>query len=46
MISGNIYLRVTHPLDGKHLEIKVEGKEKGAWTDEVFEKEGEEYVKK
>jgi len=35
-IQGNIYLRVTAPLEGKYIEIKVEGKEKAGWTDRVY----------
>lgn len=31
LITGKIYLRIMRPIDAKHIELKINGKEKGSW---------------
>lgn len=35
MVQGSIFLRVTHPISAKHIEIQVRGKEKANFTDTI-----------
>ena len=35
MITGTIYIRVTHPIEAKHIEIEVKGQEKVKWTEHL-----------
>lgn len=41
MITGTIYLRNNRPLDAKHIDLYIRGKEKGSWTDHEYKTETE-----
>ncbi|CDW78366.1 UNKNOWN [Stylonychia lemnae] len=35
VITGKVYIRCSRPIDAKHIELKIKGKEKGSWMDTV-----------
>jgi hypothetical protein len=35
VITGKVYLRITRPIDAKHIQLKIKGKEKGSWHDTI-----------
>ena len=37
MVTGNIYLRTFVPIEARHIEIVVRGREKVAFVDQVIE---------
>ena len=43
-VSGKIFIRCLRPVDAKHIELEIKGKEKGSWMDveyiEVIDSEG------
>lgn len=41
MLTGNVYIRLFKPYDGKVLELQVKGKEKGSWIDKEGRWEGD-----
>jgi Arrestin (or S-antigen), N-terminal domain len=36
-VTGKVYLRITKAIDATHLELEVKGKEKGSFTDFIWE---------